>query len=58
MAGCLTGRHFHRVVATAEIVVAAGAALLLLDSVVRADLRRVRALLHLDFVEFGASGRI
>lgn len=32
--------------------------LLLLDPVVRADLRRVRVLLHPDFVEFGASGRI
>lgn len=31
---------------------------LLLDPVVRADLGRVRALLHPDFVEFGASGRI
>src|SRR5450631_426763 len=32
--------------------------LLLLDPVVRADLGRVRRLLHPDFVEFGASGRI
>jgi hypothetical protein len=32
--------------------------LLLLDPAVRADPRRVRALLHPDFVEFGASGRI
>jgi|SRR5450631_571349 len=32
--------------------------LLLLDPVVRADPGRVRRLLHPDFVEFGASGRI
>ena len=32
--------------------------LLLLDPGVRADLSRVRSLLHPDFVEFGASGRI
>ena len=32
--------------------------LLLLDPAVRADLGKVRALLHPDFVEFGASGRI
>jgi ribonuclease HI len=32
--------------------------LLLLDPVVRADPGRVRGLLHPDFVEFGASGRI
>ena len=32
--------------------------LLLLDPEVRSDLSRVRALLHPDFVEFGASGRI
>jgi len=32
--------------------------LLLLDPVVRADVGRVRGLLHPDFVEFGASGRI
>ena len=30
----------------------------LLDPAVRADPRRVRGLLHPDFVEFGASGRI
>ena len=32
--------------------------LLLLDPAVRADLGKVRALLHPDFLEFGASGRI
>ena len=32
--------------------------LLLLDPAVRADLAKVRALLHPDFVEFGASGQI
>jgi hypothetical protein len=32
--------------------------LLLLDPAVRADLGRVRGLLHPDFFEFGASGRI
>ena len=32
--------------------------LLLLDPAVRADLGKVRALLHPDFLEFGASGQI
>jgi hypothetical protein len=32
--------------------------LLLLDPAVRSDLHRVRGLLHPDFLEFGASGRI
>jgi len=32
--------------------------LLLLDPAVRADLGRVRGLLHADFLEFGASGRV
>jgi ribonuclease HI len=32
--------------------------LLLLEPGVRADRRRVRGLLHVEFVEFGASGRV